>query len=145
MPSGCVPYDWMIAAGVMVAFVTLGGLVWHIAAVVPQIGGMRGKEGGVFLGFMTLAAIAVVSVYISAPEAARNKDYELAAIFIWTIITAIFIFAMAFAWASWRKYAIKGTPISVAWPITHTIITAAAIATAIGVPITYAANCNMRF
>lgn len=140
--SGCISMDWNVSAIVLVSFVILAGLIWHTTAVIPGIGGMTGEKGGVFLGFVVLAAIIVVSMVSLRDGSAGNEqspEFELASVILWTIITAIFIIAMGFAWAEWG--ANKGT-VNVAWPITHTIITATAIALNIGLPVAYDKMCS---
>lgn len=141
----CVPEDWNIASVVLITFVILAGLVWHTTAVIPGIGGMQGHTGGVFLALVVLAAIIAFSMYALRDQDGgdyndeRSADYELAAVVLGTIVTGVFIFAMAFAWDSWAK---NKESTSVGWPVTHTIITATAIALNIGLPIAYNEACG---
>lgn len=143
--ADCIPEDWNIVSIVLISFVILAGLVWHTTAVIPGIGGMQGHTGGVFLALVVLAAIIAFSMYALRDQDGgdindeRSADYELAAVILGTIVTGIFIFAMAFAWDSWAK---NKDAVSVGWPVTHTIITATAIALNIGLPIAYNEACG---
>lgn len=135
----CLSEAWGIAAVVLVSFVLIAGLVWHITAVMPGVGGMQGQTGGVFLGFVVLALIIGVSLHGTRGDEARNLDWELAAVILGSAVTVIYIVAMSFAWSEWANN--KGAR-SVAWPVTHTIITATLVALNIGLPIEYMKECG---